>query len=121
VAVFRGVTDPSLVEVGARLVLGYTLLHCLAFAVAGIIAALLIVAAERQPLLLLGLFMFFAAFEVLFFGFVMILGQSLLGAVVWWAIFVANLLATAGMLGYFFLGHRALGRLLLESWPPREA
>jgi len=119
-AVFQGLTDPEALEISLGAVLGYTVLHALAFVVFGIVAALLLVAAERQPVLLLGLFMLFAAFEVLFFGLVMILGQSLLGALVWWAIFVANLLATAGMLVYFFLGHRALGRRLLETWPPRE-
>ncbi len=119
-AVFEGVSDPGAVKIEFGRVLGYTVLHGVAFAIFGIVAALLLVAAERLPVLLLGLFMLFAAFEVLFFGFVMILGQSLLGAVVWWAIFVANLLATAGMLVYFFFGHRALGRRLFETWPPRE-
>jgi len=119
-AVFQGLTDPSALEINVGVVLGYTVLHGLAFTIFGIIAAFLLVAAERQPVLLLGLFMLFAAFEVFFFGLVMILGQSLLGAVVWWAIFVANLLAAAGMLIYFFLGHRALGRRLVETWPPGE-
>ena len=119
-AVFQGIADPSAVQIQAGLIFGYTVLHGLAFAAFGIVAAFLLVAAERQPVLLLGLFMLFAAFEVLFFGLVTILGQSLLGALVWWAIFVANLLAAAGMLIYFFLGHRALGRRLVETWPPRE-
>jgi len=33
--------------------------------------------------------------------------------VAWWAILLANLLAAGGMLTYFFVGHRALGRALL--------
>jgi len=119
-AVFQGLTDPGALKIDPGMILGYTILHGLAFAVFGILAAFLLAAAERQPVLLLGLFMLFAAFEVFFFGFVMILWESLLGALVWWAIFVANLLAAAGMLIYFFLGHRALGRKLLETWPPRE-
>ncbi len=119
-AVFQGLTDPGALQINVGVILGYTVLHGLAFAVFGIVAAFLLAAAERQPVLLLGLFMLFAAFEVFFFGLVMILGQSLLGALVWWAIFVANLIAAAGMLVYFFLGHRALGRRLLETWPPRE-
>ncbi len=119
-AVFQGLTDPQALQISPGAVLGYTVLHGLAFVGFGIVAALLLVAAERQPVLLLGLFMLFAAFEVFFFGLVMILGQSLLGALVWWAIFVANLLAAAGMLIYFFLSHRALGRRLLETWPPGE-
>ncbi|MBI4610437.1 MAG: hypothetical protein HY726_15680 [Candidatus Rokubacteria bacterium] len=117
-AVFQGLSDPAALQINPGVVLGYTVLHGLSFVVFGMIAAFLLVAAERQPVLLLGLFMLFAAFEVFFFGLVMILGQSLLGALVWWAIFVANLLAAAGMLTYFFLGHRALGRRLVETWPP---
>lgn len=119
-AVFQGLTDPSALEIKAGAVLGYTVLHALAFAIFGIAAAVVLVAAERQPVLLLGLFMLFAAFEVFFFGLVMMLAQSLLGGLVWWAIFIANLLAAAAMLIYFFLGHRALGRRLLETWPPSE-
>jgi hypothetical protein len=117
-AIFEGLTDPAALKINPGLIFGYTVIHGLAFAAFGIVTAFLLVAAERQPVLLLGLFMLFAAFEVLFFGFVMILGQSLLGALVWWAVFIANLLAAAGMLSYFFLGHRPLGRRLVESWPP---
>ncbi|MBI2460925.1 MAG: hypothetical protein HYV61_05440 [Candidatus Rokubacteria bacterium] len=119
-AVFQGLTDPAAVEISLGVILGYTVLHGLAFAVFGMVVAVLLVAAERQPVLLLGLFMLLAAFEVFFFGVVMIFGQSLVGALLWWEIFVANLLALAGMLLYFFLGHRALGRRLMETWPPRE-
>ncbi len=119
-AVFQGLTDPGALQINVGVILGYTVLHGLAFAVFGIVAAFLLAAAERQPVLLLGLFMLFAVFEVFFFGLVMILGQSLVGALVWWAIFVANLLAVAGMLCYFFIGHRALRRRLLESWPSHE-
>ncbi|MBI4590630.1 MAG: hypothetical protein HY725_17510 [Candidatus Rokubacteria bacterium] len=119
-AVFRGLADPGTVTLDAGLILGYTVLHGVAFAAFGIIAACLLVAAERQPILLLGLFMLFAAFEVFFFGLVMILAQSLVGALVWWSIFVGNLLAAAGMLLYFFLGHRSLSRRLRETWPAEE-
>lgn len=119
-AVFRGLTDPGTLERELGLVLAYTVLHGLAFAAFGIIAALLVVAAERQPILMIGLFMLFAAFEVLFFGLLMILAQSLLGALVWWNIFVGNLLAAAGMLAYFFRGHKALSRRLTETWPVEE-
>ncbi len=119
-AVFRGITDPAAVERDPGLVLGYTVLHGLAFIVFGIVAALLVAAAERQPILIVGLFMLFAAFEVLFFGLLTVLSQSLLGALVWWNIFVGNLLAAAGMLGYFFRGHRALTRRLRETWPVED-
>src|SRR3972149_4769917 len=119
-AVFRGLTDPGGVERELGLILGYTVLHGFAFAVFGIVAALFVAAAERQPILTVGLFMLFAAFEVLFFGLVTVLAQSLLGALVWWNIFIGNLLAAAGMLLYFFRGHRALSRRLRETWPVED-
>jgi hypothetical protein len=119
-ALFQGVTAPEAVLVNVAAVVGYTVVHGLAFVIFGIIAAFLVVAAERQPLLLIGLFMLFAAFEVFFFGLVLILAESILGALVWWAIFIGNLLAAGAMLLYFFVGHRALGRRLLEPWPGEE-
>lgn len=118
-AVFSTVTDPQAVPIDLDTIAGYTVLHCLAFIFFGIVAAFLIVAAEHQPILLIGLFMLFSSFEVFFFGLVVIFAQSIMGALVWWAIFAGNLLATAAMLVYFFLGHRALGRKLTERWPER--
>ncbi len=38
------------------------------------------------------------------------------GALLWWNVAVANLLAAVSMLIYFFLGHRSLGARLLERW-----
>jgi len=34
----------------------------------------------------------------------------------WWSILLGNGLAAAGMLVYFFVGHRALGRALIGPW-----
>jgi hypothetical protein len=118
---FQGVTAPEAVHVNLAAVVGYTIVHALAFVIFGVVAAFLVVAAERQPLLLIGLFMLFAAFEVFFFGLVLILAESILGGLVWWAIFIGNLLAAGAMLLYFFAGHRALGRRLFEPWPSEES
>ncbi len=119
-AVFGTAADPRAVPIDLATILGYTVLHCLGFIAFGIVASFMITAAERQPILLLGLFMLFSAFEVLFFGLVTIFAQSILGALVWWTMFVGNLLASATMLAYFFLGHRALGKRLTERWPVEE-
>ena len=45
-------------------VLAYTLLHGLAFIVFGILGALLVAAAERQPVILFALIIVFTAFEI---------------------------------------------------------
>lgn len=115
-AVFEGLRDPSQLEVRLDLVLGYTVLHFAAFAAFGILVAALLIAAEREPRVLLGLFILFWCFELFFLGFVSALDEALVGALLWWNVAVANLLAAVSMLFYFFLGHRSLGARLLERW-----
>jgi hypothetical protein len=113
---FEGLRDPAAVQVHLNVVLGYTVLHFAAFAAFGILAAAVITMAEREPRILLGLFILFLCFELFFLGFVSALDEALVGALMWWNIAVANLLAAAAMLTYFFLGHRSLGARLLERW-----
>jgi hypothetical protein len=115
-AVFEGLRNPGFLQIRLDLVLGYTVLHVLAFALFGILVALLLVAAEREPRVLLGLFILFWCFELFFLGFVSALDEALVGALLWWNIAIANLLAAVSMLFYFFLGHRSLGARLLERW-----
>ena len=115
-ALFEGLRDPKLLQIRLDVVLGYTVLHFAAFAAFGILAAALVSAAEREPRILLGLFILFWCFELFFLGFVSALDEALVGALLWWNIAVANLLAAASMLTYFFLGHRSLGARLLERW-----
>ena len=101
-------------------VLGYTVVHGLAFAVVGIISAALIAGAERQPLFIFALVIFFTAFEVGFFGAVVIAAKWVLDELAGWTVFLGNLLAAASMLGYFFKGHRALARRLTEAWADED-
>ena len=115
-AVFQGVTDPSGVHPTVGTVLGYTVIHGLAFIAFGVIAASLMAVSEQEPALFLAFVILFASFEVFVFGVVGALGKSMLGALVWWAILVGNLLAALAMLWYFFRVHRALPRTLIGSW-----
>jgi hypothetical protein len=112
-AVFYGVRTPEGLEPALLPVLGYTLIHGLAFIAFGIIAASLIAVSEREPPVFAAFVILFAAFEVFFLGVVSAFGQSMLGALVWWAILIGNLLASIAMLAYFFRLHRALPRTLL--------
>ena len=57
-------------------ILAYTLLHGLAFVLFGILGAFLVAAAERQPVILFALIIVFTAFEIFFFGAVVILAQA---------------------------------------------
>src|SRR5438874_13263185 len=115
-AVFQGVNDPLGVQPTVGNVLGYTIVHGLAFIAFGVVAASLMAVSEREPALFLAFIILFASFEVFVFGVVGALGKSLLGALVWWAILIGNLLASIAMLWYFFRAHRALPRSLIGSW-----
>lgn len=115
-AVFEGVTDPARVTVSAGPVVLYTLLHGVAFVGFGVVAASLILAAEREPALLWAFVILLIGFEAFFVGAVAALGTSLLGALVWWAILAGNMLASVAMIWYFFAHHRRLPEMLMGAW-----
>ncbi|OGL24995.1 MAG: hypothetical protein A3G44_00190 [Candidatus Rokubacteria bacterium RIFCSPLOWO2_12_FULL_73_47] len=115
-AVFQGVTDPIGLEIAPGNVLGYTLLHGLAFVAFGVIAASVMAVSEREPALFVAFVILFACFEVFFVGALGALGHSMVGALVWWAILIGNLLASIAMLWYLFRFHRALPATLVGSW-----
>jgi hypothetical protein len=115
-AVFTGLRDPAQMEIRLEIVLAYTVLHFAAFAAFGLVVAVLLVAAEREPRVLLALLILFWCFELFFLGFVSALDEALVGALLWWNVAVANLLAAVAMLTYFFMGHRSLGARLFERW-----
>lgn len=97
-------------------IFGYTIIHGLAFIAFGVIAAAIMAVSEREPALFIAFIVLFACFEAAFFGVLGVFGQSIQGALVWWAVLVGNLLASIGMLSYLFRAHRALPRSLVGSW-----
>ena len=97
-------------------ILGYTVLHGLAFIAFGVMAATIMAMSEREPALFIAFIVLFACFEAFFFGVLGAFGQSMHGALVWWAVLVGNLLASVAMLWYLFRAHRALPRSLVGSW-----
>jgi len=112
-AVLRGLRDPGGLVISTPLVLEYTVIHGAAFILFGCLAAGLLALADREPRLLFAFFMLFCCFEVFFFALIAVLGEWLLEALSWWTILLANLLAAAGMLGFFFRGHRVAWREFL--------
>jgi hypothetical protein len=114
-AVFYGATSPEGLHISPGPILGYTLLHGLAFVAFGIIAAGLIVATEREPGLFIAFVILFGSFEAFFFGAAAALGQSVIGALVWWTILVGNLLASVAMLWYFFSGRAGIANALVGA------
>lgn len=115
-AALQGVRDPSAVTVSASLVAQYTVLHGVVFALFGILIAYLIVSAQRRPNRLLVVFIALMSFEVAFLAILTLWAHPVVTALGWWTILVANALAAGGMLVYFFVGYRSLGRTLLGPW-----
>ena len=114
--VFFGVQTPTGLDPSIALILGYTVLHGLAFIAFGVIAASLMAMSEREPALFIGFIILFACFEAFFFAMVQVFGLSKTGELTWWSVLVGNLLASVAMLWYFFRAHRALPRSLVGSW-----
>jgi hypothetical protein len=114
--VFFGVKSATGLDPALGPILGYTVLHGLAFIAFGVVAATMMAMSEREPTLFIGFVILFACFEVFFFGVLSVLGRAVEAALVWWAVLVGNLLASIAMLWYFFRAHRALPRTLIGSW-----
>ncbi|HVA82213.1 MAG TPA: hypothetical protein VNF29_14900 [Candidatus Binataceae bacterium] len=112
----HGLRDPNLMHQGVvRLVAEYTMLHFCAFIIVGVVAALLLEAAENEPPFLISVLIFFGAFETFFVAVVLFLGPQVMAALTWWGIIVGNLLATGAMLTYFFWRHPMLAKHLFGS------
>jgi hypothetical protein len=114
--VFFGVNTPVGMEPALGPIVGYTVLHGLAFVAFGVVAASMMAMSEREPALFIAFVILFAAFEVFFFGVLSVLGRAMQTALVWWAVLIGNLLASIAMLWYLFRAHRALPRTLIGSW-----
>ena len=115
-AALQGMRDPSAVTVSPGLVAQYTVLHGVVFALFGVLVAYLIVSAQRQPSRLLMVFIALMSFEVAFLAVLTLWAHPVVTALGWWTILIANALAAGGMLVYFFVGYRSLGRTLLGPW-----
>jgi fermentation-respiration switch protein FrsA (DUF1100 family) len=108
----RGVAE---VQITAATVLSYTLIHAAAFLLVGFLVSTLAVAAEKQPPIILGLALLFAVFEATFIGLLAIMANWLLGALAWWTIAVANLVAAAAMGAYLWHEHPLLQEELTHN------
>ncbi len=107
-ALFRrgeGLASPESLPVSFEMVLMYTWIHGLIFAVIGGLAARLLRVAERNPNFGFGILLFFVVFE---FGFLLVatlFEERILRTLSWQAILFGNLLAAAAMAVYFWHRH----------------
>ncbi len=104
-AVFWGVRDPTDVQITYAAVVGYTMLHAVAFFAVGVIAAAFACMVERFPSTLFLIVVFFAVFEFGFYVLVALMAQPLLGALAWWSVALGNLIAAGGMGYYLWQAH----------------
>ena len=91
------------------LIITYTIFHFAAFILVGMIAALIVNFANREPSILLGFVVLFAAIEVGFYALVGLLQQATpLGSLAWYNVMMGNLLAAAAMGTYLLRAHPVL-------------
>jgi hypothetical protein len=102
-------------------VLSFTLLHFAAFIAFGLASALVIAAAEREPLLVLGALMVYGCYEVSFLSFVAVLDSSAVGAIGLWKIAAANAITLVTVFGYFQYRHPQILRRFVERWNDSDA
>jgi len=104
---------PSAGGIHPGIVAGYTLFHCVVFVAVGLLAALLVRAAEHQPVVLALFAVLFAIVEMGFYGLTAVLDTTGgLRGMAWWQIAGGNLVATALMGGYLLRRHPALAHEL---------
>jgi uncharacterized membrane protein YphA (DoxX/SURF4 family) len=94
----------------------YTAFHYAAFAVVGMVAAMIVDVANREPSILLGFVVLFAAIEVGFYAFVGLLQQATpLGSLAWYNVMIGNLLAAAAMGMFLLRAHPALRQQFVHA------
>ena len=87
-------------------VAAYTVFHVLAFIGVGALASVLVDVTQRIPQVAAGLLLFFAVFEAGFYSLVITLSRpEILGAIAWYQILAANLVAAGLMGGYLWRRH----------------
>lgn len=97
----------------AAFIIGYTVVHFVAFAMIGMVATALVHAARVHAALLAGVFILFVAFQVIFYGVVSAVALApSFGDLAWWQIGAANLVAAAVMGYILWRRHPMLARAM---------
>ncbi len=101
-ALGRGIEDHGT----AYFVVGYTILHVIAFMVVGCVASIVVTATRRAPQFTAAILRFFAVFETGFYFLALALSANdVLGTLSWYQIGAANLVAAALMGTYLLRRH----------------
>ena len=104
----EGLSSPESMKVSWEMTLMYTWVHGMVFAVIGGSVSYLLRLAEKNPDLGFGIILLFIVLEFGFIGAAFLFAEPILHALAWPMILIGNLLAAAGMAGYFWLRHPKL-------------
>jgi hypothetical protein len=107
-ALFKGVATLTAIEnvaVSLEMVIGFTFVHWLVFAIVGCVASRLLGLAERDPNLGFGILLLFIVFEFGFLAASTVFAKPILQELAWPTILIGNLLAALGMGWYFWRRH----------------
>lgn len=102
-------------------VLVYTVFHFVAFMFVGLVASLMVHLARKEPSILLGFAILFAATEIGIYGLVAFLGEWNPVLRAWLPIMVGNLLAAATMGFYFYRTHKEIVYELRHAFDVRPS
>ncbi len=98
----------------------YTLFHYAVFAIVGTVAAWVLRGSDREPTVLIALFILFVAFELGFYGLTYVLSLSPnFGNLAWYQVGAANLVSAALMGGYLLKRHPHAARDLADTLAAR--
>ena len=100
-----GLVPPAHGEFSLGIVVAFTGLHWLAFALIGGLASRLLGLAEHNPNLGFGVLLLFVLFEGGFLGGAMLFAEPVLHALAWQSVLVGNLCAAVAMGGYLWRRH----------------
>jgi hypothetical protein len=108
-ALFLGARGIAEVDLSLGVVVGYTLVHVIAFIAVGCLAALVAARAEQDTeVILLGAILLFVTFEAFFVGMLAIMSNWLVDTLSIWSIAIANVIAAVSMGVYLCFQHPAL-------------
>jgi len=108
IALFKGtggLVPPAYVEISLGIVVAFTAIHWLAFALIGCLASRLLGLAEHNPNLGFGVLLLFVLFEGGFLSAAMLFAEPVLHALAWQSVLIGNLLAALAMGGYLWRRH----------------
>ncbi len=117
--VFQGASataDAVFPQPAALLIVGYTVVHGLAFVGAGLMIAQAMAIFERTPPLLIpGFFFLVVFFEFVYYAFVLAVVEPALGILNWPTLLFGNVIAVLAMASYFWRRHSDLIRRLVRG------